>query len=311
MLFYILFSTMVVAIAKLKNVFVKTILILLTTMNIFYLSSLDDNELLPANHLSIMMIDVGQGDSFLIKFPNGKIALIDAGNTTFSFDNGERVVLPLLKHLGVGKVDYGFVSHLDADHYAGFVSLVMNKTIKEIYKPGLDSSLSKDLKFEKFLHESGVPIHHYKQEELNFGNSRMYFLYPKGFDNYNSSIAGSTNNKSGVIKLVYGNTSFLFTGDIEKPAEFIYANTFRNFLDSDVLKVAHHGSNTSSTNNFLNYVTPAISLISVGIQNNFGHPSDEILSRLETSGSKICRTDKEKAVLLRSDGKSVQIINWE
>jgi competence protein ComEC len=184
----------------------------------------------------------------------------------------------------------------------------MNGMIKEIYKPELDSSLSKDLKFENFLKQSDVHVNYYEQGGLNIGNGRLYFLYPQNTNDYKKF---TTNNKSGVIKLVYGKTSYLFTGDIEKSAELIYVNEFKSFLDCDVLKIAHHGSKTSSTNEFLNNVTPSISLISAGIQNNFGHPSDEILLRLETNGSQVYRTDKQKAVLLRSDGKTIQIVNWE
>ncbi len=83
------------------------------------------------------MVDVGQGDSFIIKFPNNKTALIDAGEATFYFDYGERVILPLLNYLGIEKIDYGFVSHLDLDHYGGFVALILEDRIGEIYKASI------------------------------------------------------------------------------------------------------------------------------------------------------------------------------
>ena len=101
----------------------KLVLLILILANTFIYSSIDDTDLLPDNYLSVLMIDVGQGDSFLIKFPNGKTALVDAGNTTIFFDNGERVILPLLNYLGIKKIDYGIVTHIDSDHYGGFVSL--------------------------------------------------------------------------------------------------------------------------------------------------------------------------------------------
>ena len=107
----------------------KIILLLITVLNIFIYSQVDDKELLSSNLLSIVMIDVGQGDAFLIKFPDEKTALIDAGNADQYFDNGERVIIPLLDYLGIEKIDYGFVTHIDSDHYAGFISLIEKNKI--------------------------------------------------------------------------------------------------------------------------------------------------------------------------------------
>ena len=150
-LFYILSFITIFLYIKLKRRVLRVITLLLFILNIFVLSKIDNNNLLPDNCLSIMMIDVGQGDSFIIKFPNGKTALVDAGNTTTTFDNGERVIVPLLNYLGIKKIDYGIVSHIDTDHYGGFVELVLQGMIEEIYKPEIDTSLSKDKRFEKFI----------------------------------------------------------------------------------------------------------------------------------------------------------------
>ncbi len=142
---------MIYYLPRLRSVTAAVIIISLSIINIYFISSIDDEELLAENRLSIIMIDVGQGDSFLVKFPNNKTALIDAGNVTMNFDNGERVVMPLMEYLGINKIDYGIVSHIDTDHYAGFISLILNDKINEIYKPDIDTSSIKDIKFEKFL----------------------------------------------------------------------------------------------------------------------------------------------------------------
>ena len=256
----------------------KLVLFILIITNTFLLSSLDNTNLLPDKFLSVFMIDVGQGDSYLIKFPDGKTALIDAGNTTTFFDNGDRVIIPLLNYLGIKKIDYGIVTHIDADHYGGFVALILEGMIGEIIKPEIDTSLSKDKRFEEFIKERGIPIKYFKEEMMKVGNTALYFLY----DDEVKSISGeSTNKRSGIFKLVYGETSFLFTGDVEKDVEKIYVNKYRHFLDSDVLKVGHHGSKTSSSIEFLHYVSPEVSLISAGFKNKFGHPVDEVIERLE------------------------------
>ena len=306
-IFYLMFGVLLFYITKFKRLVTKSLLIILCGINIFILSSFDDVKLLPENALTVMMIDVGQGDSFLIKFPNGKTALVDAGNTTVAFDNGERVILPLLNYLGIDQIDYGMVSHIDADHYGGFVSLVLAGKIKEIFKPAIDTSLMKDIKFEKFLKEKGVTINYYRQGKLEIGNAVLYYLN----DETISEAAGeSTNDKSEMIRLVYGNVSFLFTGDMSKKIEKLFVSKYRKFLDSDVLKIAHHGSKTSSSDELIKYVSPNYSLISAGFKNKFGHPSKEILEKIRSYDSKILRTDINRAIILTSDGETVHLNNW-
>lgn len=115
----------------------------------------------------------------------------------------------------------------------------------------------------------------------------------------------------GVIKIVYGKTSFLFVGDCEYPAEYFLSNNFRNVLDSDVLKVGHHGSPTASSEIFISLVSPKISLVSSGIKNKFKHPAESVIAALNNINSKVLRTDKLGAVLLQSDGKEIKQIEWK
>ena len=306
-IFYLMLSVLLIFLPRFQSVRSKIILLVLIILNTFIYSSVDDEDLLPEHFLSILMIDVDQGDSFLIKFPNGETALVDAGNATNYFDNGERVILPLLNYLGIDKIDYGIVSHIDSDHYGGFISLMLTGKINKILKPSVDTTLSKDKKFESFARSLEIPINYFRNEKLEIGNTALYFLND---DNLNRLHSNSTNDKSGVFKLIYGNTSILFTGDIEKSVEKYYSAKYKYFLDSDILKVAHHGSKTSSTELFLEYVSPQISLVSAGFKNKFGHPAEEILKRLMDNGSSIYRTDLEKAILVQSNGQQIEIINW-
>ena len=308
LLFYFFLFFLMYAIKEMNTAFMKATVIILTVLNFLFLSTLDNYSLLKKGKLTVFAIDVGQGDALLVRFPKGTTALIDAGNATPSFDNGEKVIFPLLEYLGINKIDYGFISHIDADHYAGFVSLVNAGVIKKIFKPLIDSSLSKDLRLEKYLREKKVPIEYYKKEILKIDGVRIYVLNTESIIE-NKEL--STNNKSGVLKIVYGNTSFLFTGDMEKKIEKVYDSEYKSFLDVDVLKVAHHGSKTSSSSDFLNYTTPKLSIISCGILNKFKHPSEEIVNRLENFGSKIYRTDKYGGLIFESNGDSVRFIDWK
>jgi len=306
--FYFFISLFIYFVGRFKKKLAVVIFLLLTISNVILFSFLDDEELLPENQLSVLMIDVGQGDSFIIKFPNNKTALIDAGEATFYFDYGERVILPLLNYLGIEKIDYGFVSHLDLDHYGGFVALILEGRIGEIYKSVLDTSLTKDLKFEKFLINKNIPITYYDKQSLEIGNCKVYILTNKEESEFYNL---SSNNRSGILKIVYGESSFLFTGDAEKRAENILINNYQSFLDVDVLKVGHHGSKTSSSDKFLQYTSPQYALISAGIKNKFAHPHQNVISKFKSNDIKIFRTDKNGAVLMVSNGEQIFAENWK
>ena len=307
-IFYVFLSVMIYSVRRFKSKKAVIILILFIATNIFLYTSLDDKSLLPDNELSIMAIDVGQGDAILIKFPNEQTALIDAGSATYYFDNGERVILPLLDYLGVDKIDYGFVSHIDLDHYGGFVSLIHNGKIKQLFKPEIDSSLKKDVRFEKFIRKNNIKLTYYNHQSFSIGNVRIYILNNK----FEAGVYNlSSNNNSGVIKIVYGNSSFLFTGDAEVKAEKIMINDYQNFLDVDVLKAGHHGSKTSSSENFIKFTSPRYAIISAGIQNKFGHPDLEIINRFKMNKVNVYRTDKSGALLFESDGQDIKRINWK
>ncbi|RPI75289.1 MAG: DNA internalization-related competence protein ComEC/Rec2 [Ignavibacteriales bacterium] len=306
-LFYLFLILLFFTLKKMNLKILKYSVIVLVIINYFIIASLDNKELLKKGKLSIITIDVGQGDAILLRFPQGTTALIDAGDAKLNFDNGERIILPLLEYLGIEKIDYAFVTHIDSDHYAGFVSLVKAGIVKKIFKPELDTALVKDVKFERYLAENNIPVEYYRKQKLIIDNAAVYILNNESVLKKNLS----SNDKSGVMKIVFGRTSFLFTGDIEKNVEKIYTNTYKSFLEADLLKAAHHGSKTSSTSEFLKYVTPDQSLISAGILNKFNHPSPEILERLENLGSEIYRTDKQGALIFESDGDSIRFIDWK
>ncbi|MFN3873254.1 MAG: DNA internalization-related competence protein ComEC/Rec2 [Ignavibacterium sp.] len=305
-IFYLFILILIYSFRKSENLKFKFVIGLMVFANIFIFNQLDNKKLLPDGVLIVLMIDVGQGDSFLIKFPNNKTALIDAGAVDPFFDTGERIIIPLLDYLEIEKIDYGFISHLDTDHYGGFASLIYNKRVREVYRPKPDSS-EKSLRFEKFLDKMRISKHTYDRNKKEIGNVAIYFLNYSDND-YLQKL--SSNDRSGIIKIVYGNNSFLFVGDAEIPAEKFYLKSNRKFLDSDVLKVGHHGSQTASSKEFLEAVSPDISLVSVGIKNKFGHPSEIVLKRLMKLNSKILRTDSLGAVLLQSDGNEIKIIDW-
>jgi competence protein ComEC len=306
--FYLIIFVFFYFYEKMSSIKSKIIIFVLVAFNILLFSSFDKKEFLQENKLNVVAIDVGQGDAFLIKFPNGKTALIDAGEANQYFDNGERIILPLLNYFGVSTIDYGFISHVDSDHYSGFIALILKGVIKEIYKPGLDTSYSKDVRLEKFLHDKSIPVHYFNKSILDFGNARMTLL-----NNYSNSefVKLKMNNRSGIIKLVYGRNSFLFTGDIEQKAENNLVLHYNNYLKSDLLKLSHHGSSTGSSDRFLDIVNPRYAMISAGQYNKFNHPSHVTLEKLWERNIKPLRTDELGCIILTSDGSEIRNVDWK
>ncbi|MDQ7816943.1 MAG: DNA internalization-related competence protein ComEC/Rec2 [Melioribacteraceae bacterium] len=270
--------------------------------------SIDNRELLPENKLSVLTIDIGQGDAILIKFPNGETALIDGGNATEYFDNGARIILPMMDYMGIDKIDYGFITHADADHYRGYLALIRAGRVAQIYKSVPDTSEARDVELEKEIRMSGIPLHYFGKSILTAGNVRLYIMNDTLKNDYKKM---NMNDKSGVMKLVYGTTSFLFTGDAGLKAENYYLHSYPEFLKSNVLKAGHHGSKTSTGERFLKAVNPDYALISAGIMNNFKHPSPEIIDRFIKNDVQILRTDQLGGILLQSDGYTIKNINWK
>ena len=304
-IFYSLLIFFIYFLKKFKSGYARLALSAFVIMNFLLFASFNDKKLFLKNEFNLLMVDVGQGDSFLLQMPDGKTALIDAGPVSEYFDAGDYILIPLLNYLGINKIDYGIISHLDLDHYGGFVSLIHNNRVKRIIKPSFDSTDINDIKFEKYLKENKIPFSYYNKDIMVFDNLRIYSIY----DSLDNSF--SKNERSGVIKVLFGKNSFLFTGDAESKREMILLKNYKLFLKSDVLKVGHHGSSSGSSINFLKAVNPEISLISAGIQNKFGHPSAEVIERLKSINSRIHRTDQQGAILLRSDGDSVYDVNWK
>lgn len=241
------------------------------------------------NNMEITYIDVGQGDSIFIKFPNNKgNILIDTGgsiqyekedwkirNSSYSLSDS---ICTYLKSIGISKLNYAILSHGDFDHMGESINLVNNFKVENVI---FNNDEYNDLEKELIKVLDKKNINYYKNvKELNIEDNKLYFL--------NSKLYNNENDNSSVIYFNYDNYKFLFMGDAGIEREKTILDEY-NIKDIDFLKVGHHGSNTSSGKYFIDSINPKYSIISVGKNNRYGHPKDEVLNTL--SNSKIYRTD--------------------
>jgi len=250
--------------------------------------------------LTVTVIDVGQGDAILMEFPNGKHLLVDSGPISQRFNSGEKIVVPLLKRMGISKIDYFVITHPHSDHIGGAESVVKSLRVDSLFMGSFDSTNREIQKLLKCAQTRNVGLKEIRTGDqiLIDSNVRVYALHPA----QSMSAEKNLNNSSVVLKIVYGNESILTVGDAEIPAEQTMIKRFHEFLSSTVLKVGHHGSITSSGEEFLQAVHPAMALISVGNHNRFRNPSPFTLQRFKAHFIAINRTDKSGAIIIESDG---------
>lgn len=249
------------------------------------------------NPLNIYFLDVGKADAIIIE-ADGEFAVLDAG----VIPSGALINQTLVK-LGADELKYVFASHPDSDHIGGMPEVLYNNSVKLYIQPDISKEVmpsNENVKsVDSILDEKGIPSESVMAGKIyRLGKAVIELLGP-------TTEHDDTNNYSLVMKLTYGDISFLFCGDIEKRGEGKLLKSNAD-LSADVLKVAHHGSKTSTTQEFLDAVSPEYAVISVGYDTN-DLPDSEVLERLENSVSRVYRTDTNGFMVFSSDGEDIEI----
>ncbi|MBQ4180699.1 MAG: MBL fold metallo-hydrolase [Ruminococcus sp.] len=244
--------------------------------------------------LIVHFLDVGQGDSIFIELPNGKTMLVDAGENY----HGQGII-DYVQTIGYHKLDYVVATHPHEDHIGSMPYIVRNFEIGSIYMPDVTAntatfeSLLKAIKAKGLRVKNGrTGVHIIKDGELTAD-----IIAPDKPDESN------LNNSSIVLLLTFGNVSYLLTGD----AETKELNAIRADMHATVLKAGHHGSKTSTTQTLLKKISPSVTVISCGKNNDYGHPHAEVLKMLKSVNSTVYRTDRDQTVIVATDGSSLTV----
>jgi len=253
-------------------------------------------------NLEVDFLDVGQGDAILIKAPAGQNILIDGGPD-------KAVLKRLAENLPWWdkQIDLMILTHPHDDHVSGLIDVIKRYQVKEILYTGVIHHSPNILAWLELIKNKKIKltIIDRPQTVKLSQNCQLDIIYPQ--ESFLGQEVENLNNTSLTFKLIYGQTKFLFTGDLEQLAEEKILASAVN-LQADVLKVGHHGSDTSSSQAFLDKIQPQLAVISVGKDNDFGFPSLRVIKRLERLGAQILRTDQAGTIKLVSDGVKVELL---
>jgi competence protein ComEC len=278
----------------------------------------------PDGRLRIDFLDVGQGDGALLTMPDGTTLLVDAGGRprfdgarksagegeaeeAFERDTrsiGEAVVSEYLWWRGLDHVDYILATHADADHIDGLNDVARNFQVRAAIVARAPARDPEFAQFAATMHQENVPVRLVgRGDALRFGDVEAEVLWPPRNE---SGAAPSGNDDSIVLRLRFGNRVFILTGDIEKGAEALLTGA-QDDLRCDLVKVAHHGSKTSSTDAFIKATQPSLAIISVGLTSPFGHPHKEVLERWRANGAEILTTGQRGTINISTDGYDLKV----
>ncbi len=256
--------------------------------------------------LRVTAMDVGQGDAFLVTFPDGQTLLVDAGgvSTGGDFDIGDRVLGPALRARGLGRVDYVAVTHGDPDHIGGAAAVVRDFAPREVWVGVPVARHAPEAILQAAVGERRSGWRWLQRgDRMRLGEVELRVHHPPQPDWERQRVR---NDDSLVIEVRYGRVSLLLTGDISRAVESGLADAM-DLLPTVVLKSPHHGSSTSSSMPFLLRLRPAVVLVSAGRGNPYGHPTRDVLARYAAVGAQVFRTDRDGQIELITDGESLEV----
>lgn len=277
------------------SLFILLLVVVLVWYAVFYFEA--------HQNLLVTFFDIGQGDSIFIEAPNGNQILIDGGP-------GDAVLAKLGKALPFWdrSFDLLVLTHAHVDHVGGLLEVLKRYHIGAVLESGEEYSTPEYHEWHKLIKEKNIPVIFARRGQIIYIGKEIKLNVLSPFENYNGVSLKNPHEANVSTKLIFGKTSVLLMGDAEKPIEYRLLEEKPAELKSDILKVGHHGSKTSSVEEFLQAVSPKIAVIQVGRKNRYGHPTQEVLDRLSSLGIKILRTDLDGDIKFESDGSLYSLV---
>lgn len=263
-----------------------------------------NNKPTPSGNLEITFIDVAQGDSTLIRTSTGETILIDGGE----YDVYDSHLVPYLESAGISKINTAIATHYHSDHIGGIYELVEHGGAERLILPDYEDTDNTKDKIVSIAEKNGTAVEYASEGDFITNGCQgleIQVIHPRKGGSDGSDFH---NNSSLVLKITYGGSVFLVTGDIESRAEKEIVEAAD--VECDVLKVAHHGSSSSSSKRFLEEADPTYGIISVGKDNSYGHPHNEVMERLENDDVRIYRTDRDGSITFVVGEEKIEEIRY-
>jgi competence protein ComEC len=258
--------------------------------------------------------DVGQGDCALVELSGGETILIDGGGTRDNrFDIGRRVLAPFLWNKGIRKLDLVVLSHPHPDHMNGLVAILKKFEVASVWESGLDPDLPGYDVFRQTMRDRNICYRQVSADDppSSLGEARLRVLHPhETFVAHDRQAYAAENNRSLVVEVTSKGKTLLFTGDIGMEAEQDIMRTTED-LKTDLIKVPHHGSKSSSSRPFIERTRPKIAIVTVGAGNLYHHPAETVVNNYSAGGATVYRTDTGGALRVTLKNNHFEIIQWK
>jgi competence protein ComEC len=259
-----------------------------------------------AGVLTVTFLDVGQGSSIVVQSPIGKIMVVDCGTSNWKHNEmvGDKVTAPYISSLGKNRIDVAILTHPHSDHVSGFARLLKKKPANYVLDLGISEKLKEYRDFIKEVKKSKANYKKAKRgQSIDLGGGvKVYVLSPNPYIKYRN-----LNDNSIVLWMIYKNTAFMLPGDAGVDVEYDISTTNKGIW-AQVIQVGHHGSKNSTSDNWLDILKPSAGVISVGRRNIYHLPARSTTKKLEKKHIKIYRTDKNGAIIFKSDGHNIRVI---